>query len=247
LRKWCCTSNFEPGFSADVLENLKHQKKPVVCNLVLDEMSIRQQVEFKHDKWYGFVNTGENNPLDDADHCNTPHATSAFVFLLVALNGRFKVPMGYFLISSMTGKERANLLRTALVLAEEHSVHIHSVTFDGHQVNFTMAKQLGACFESKEYHPYIVHPITLDKVYCFPDPTHMIKNARNAVGETAKYTKENELKSEQPITDSEGRKISWKYIVRLNNLQNELGLRYGKNKLVLSLLNAQKNFYNLSL
>lgn len=125
LRQWCCVSNFEPGFSKEVLGSLEGRENPVICCLTVDEMSIQQQVEYKHNKWYSFMNSnGEVKGTDEADHNSTPYATSALVFLLVAINDNFKVPMGYFLIDSLSGKERANLIRTALVLAEENGVYI---------------------------------------------------------------------------------------------------------------------------
>lgn len=223
IQKWCCASNFEPGFSAEVLETLQRREKPVICNLVLDEMSIRKQIEYKHEKWFGFVNIGN----ESTDHMDDAEAKSAFVFLLVAINDNFKVPMGYFLIDSLTGKERANLVRTALILAAEHNVYIPSMTFDGTSVNFTMAKDFGSNFDIESSQAYFIHPLTLHKIFCFPDPTHMMKNARNALGQTATYYND-KLMPEKPLKDSEGQQISWKYIVRLHELQNELGLTYGR-------------------
>lgn len=61
------------------------------------------------------------------------------------------------------------------------------MTYDGARVNGTMVKELGA--DPDENEPYILHSTTLERVYCFPDPTHMIKNARNALGETARHFK----------------------------------------------------------
>lgn len=103
IRQWCCVSNFEPGFSKNVLESLERREKPVICSLVVDEMSIREQLELKHDKWYGYVDTNSDvNSQHQVDHTNTAYAKSAVVFQLVALNDNFKVPMGYFLIDSLS-------------------------------------------------------------------------------------------------------------------------------------------------
>jgi len=199
IRQWCCSSNFEPGFSKEVLETLQRREKTVICTLMVDEMSIWKQEDYKHNKWYGFVNTNvEVANEDQADHTNAAYAKSALTFILVAMNDNFKVPMGYFLIDTLDRKECANLVRAALVLAEQHGVHIHGLTFDGAPVNGSMAKDLGADLDKNE--PYIIHPITLERVYCFPDPTHMIKNARNALGETAWYYKRKPVSEEEKAT-----------------------------------------------
>ena len=98
IRQWCCS---RPGFSNEVLKRLQKDEElngeKVVCALMVDEMSKRHQVEYKHDKWYGFVHVQPENPSDETDYSQTPSAKSVFVFMLVGLNKKFKVPMGTFL------------------------------------------------------------------------------------------------------------------------------------------------------
>jgi len=82
-----------------------------VCNIVIDEMAIRKQIIFMNNKFYGGVDLGTQNNYDQD---NTQEATNVLVFLAVCLNGHWKVPLGYFLIHSFSGSERANLLTRCL-------------------------------------------------------------------------------------------------------------------------------------
>ena len=58
IRKWCCTVNCSPSFSEEILTHLKRRKQKPICNLVIDEMSIRQQLILKNGKTYGPVDLG---------------------------------------------------------------------------------------------------------------------------------------------------------------------------------------------
>ena len=64
-----------------------------------------------------------------------PISRNALVFMLVAINGHWKIPVGYFLLNSLNGAERASLLEKCLELIEMTGVEVHSVTFDGASVN----------------------------------------------------------------------------------------------------------------
>jgi hypothetical protein len=50
--------------------------------------------------YVGFVDLGTEASCDD----NAPEATNALVFMAVALNSSWKIPVGYFLITSLSGK-----------------------------------------------------------------------------------------------------------------------------------------------
>lgn len=70
---------------------------------------MRWQYEDFNGKLYGCVDLGTGNIENDQD--NVQEATNALVFLAVCLNGHWKVPIGYFLVHSFSGSERANLLK----------------------------------------------------------------------------------------------------------------------------------------
>lgn len=61
----------------------------------------------------------------------TPAATAALVLTVVSLNSNWKIPVGYFLIDTMTGSKRANLVKQCLVKLPDVGVHCVSLTCDG--------------------------------------------------------------------------------------------------------------------
>jgi hypothetical protein len=115
LRGWYRVVNGAPGFSKEPYEAISRKTQPV-CNIVMDEMSIKEQILFSHGKFYGGVNlgTGLDNSGDNAEL-----AKNALVFMAVALNGSWKVPLGYFLIKGLTASDRANLLTKCLELMHD--------------------------------------------------------------------------------------------------------------------------------
>jgi len=209
IRKWYSVLNGRPGFTNEVLHALKckvhKMEDPIFCNLIIDEIGIREQIEYDGNRYYGYVDLGVNSNTTNVD--NPPPARNALVFMLVALNSYWKVPLGYFLINSLDGKERASLLEKSLELIHETGVILHSLTFDGNRVNITMCTNLGANFDvGKTFKAYIFNPITKEKIFCFLDPCHAIKLVRNAFGDKL-------------ILHYNEKKIYWANIVSLQNLQ----------------------------
>ncbi|KYN29051.1 THAP domain-containing protein 9, partial [Trachymyrmex cornetzi] len=215
IRKWYSVLNGRPGFTNEVLHTLKckvrKMEDPIFCNLVIDEIGIREQIEYDGNRYYGYVDLGVNSNTTNVD--NPLPARNALVFMLVALNNHWKVPLGYFLINSLDGKERASLLEKSLELIHEAGVILHSLTFDGNRVNITMCTNLGANFHVGEtFKPYILNPITKEKIFCFLDPCHAIKLVRNTLGDKL-------------ILRYNEKQIYWANIVSLQNLQETEGLK----------------------
>lgn len=87
----------------------------------------------------GYVDFGtgvENDSL--------PEARNVCVYVLVGINMRLKIPVGYFLIDSLTGSERAELTKQCVEKLASVGVEVISLTFDGASSNFSMAASLGA-------------------------------------------------------------------------------------------------------
>lgn len=179
--------------------------------VVVDEMHIRQLVEWNGKTFEGFVNCGTS--LES----NTD-ATSALVFMAVSLNGHWKIPLGYFLIKSCNAETRSNLLSTCLKLLYETGAECYSITFDGAQVNIAMCTKLGASYDLEDFRPWILHPITSDKVFTFFNACHMLKLCRNTIGDF------------ELLYNSKSNVIKWDLLKRLCNLQEVEGLQAG-NKL----------------
>lgn len=214
LTKWYQGINGDPGFtkeSFDILKLKVNENKIVISNLVIDEMSIKDKIEFDGKKFHGLVDLGTGA---DVDSDNVEHATYALVFLAVGVNGNWKLPLGYFLIKGLNESERANLLSTCLELVHETGVKMNSITFDGAHTNLSMCTKLGANFKLSSPKFYFPHPKNYEKpVFIFYDPCHMIKLIRNTLGD------------KNFLFNSKGEKIEWNFIKELYYKEKEEGLK----------------------
>lgn len=219
IRNWLSNISCEPGFSQPAFDSLKvkvsHNKSlsyDTICSLMLDEMSIKKHVDIIGGKTWGYVDFGTNLAFDD----NTDHASEALVLMVVALNGQWKLPIAYFLISSLTGEEKANIVNEALIKLYECGVIITSLTSDGPRVNFTMIKELGAKINDLDnIQPYFLHPVDESKIYIILDTCHMIKLVRNNWAVLLKFV------------DPDGDIVDFNFITILHQLQKQEGLRFG--------------------
>jgi len=71
----------------------------------MDEMAIKKHVEWDGKQFRGYVDIG-TGVQDDT----LPPATKALVFMVVAVNGNWKLPIAYFFIDGLNGGDRANLV-----------------------------------------------------------------------------------------------------------------------------------------
>ena len=165
LTKWYQVVGGGPGFTQEALLALEEKAKssPVILNITIDEMSIRDHIHFDGNRFHGFVDLGINTDESNEDE-NAPHAKYAWVFMAVSLNDTWKVPIGYFLISSLAAAERANILTICINSIYKTGAHVYGITFDGAAVNIAMANALGASFDEKDFRPYINLPSIANKV-----------------------------------------------------------------------------------
>ena len=176
---------------------------------MIDEMAIRKHVEWDGKKYRGFVDLGSGLEEDDS----SPLAKNALVMMVVGVNSSWKVPIGYFLVDSLTGLEKANLVKLAIARLFNAGITIVSLTCDGPSCHFTMLQELGASYMSAEMQPYFQHPLdSTAKVYIILDVCHMLKLVRNTLAQMGN------------LIDGEDKKISWNYIVQLHKLQKREGL-----------------------
>lgn len=214
LTKWYQTVDGSPGFTQESLLTLKlkcseanEKNIKLMCNLVMDEISIRKRIEWTGSKFTGYVDIATGLDSD----C-LPEAKEALVFMLVAVNAHWKIPIGYFLLDGLSGFERANLVKTCLSLVHESGILITSLTFDGAAANISMANILGAQISNMDkISPFFPHPVTNEKVFIFLDACHMLKLIRNCLGS-------------QKVLNYKDTKIEWRYLENLVNLQNIEGL-----------------------
>lgn len=108
IRDWYRNVDGEPGFCHEALKAMQLRRtacgKEIVIRLVIDEMSIREQILYDKHRFHE-VDFGTAR-LNEHDNENIPAAQYALVFMCVSLMDNWKVPMGYFFIRSLTGSER---------------------------------------------------------------------------------------------------------------------------------------------
>lgn len=112
IRKWYSVIDGQPGITAKlkVLE-MKTKNSDLVCGLIMDEMSKRSGVNFNGQRLQGYISYGHK--INDSDAMT--EATEALVFLIVALNSYWKIPVGYFLTHGLTAEEKTNVLKTVII------------------------------------------------------------------------------------------------------------------------------------
>jgi len=224
IRNWTSSINAESGFFQEVfnsLSNLICEDKH--CNLILDAICIRKQLiwdKVSH-KFVGYCDYGHEVEVEG----NNTLATECLVFMLVSLNGKWKIPIGYFFQNKLSAETQAELIRSALSLSHNAGLRVWGVTCDGSYTNISSLKILGYVigdnYNSNQC--WFKHPVNSMKVYYVPDACHMLKLARNVLGNN------NVLKSNSGL-------VKWFYIEDLFEVQNNLTLKLA-NKLSKTHLN----------
>jgi len=115
LWKWYSTIDGSPGFTSEALNAIKIKSeemlakgKQIVCGLIMDEMYIKENIHYNGKRLQGYINYGIKT--DEVD--GLPKAREALVFLLVAINSHWKIPIAYFLTNGLNTQEKANLVNT---------------------------------------------------------------------------------------------------------------------------------------
>lgn len=210
LSKWYQCVDGRPGFTKEALNALKIKSdlahNQLYCTLVFDEIKIKNKVEYHpaSQRNFGYVDFGSGLVTDCNDECS-----EALVFLIVPINGRWKVPIAYFLIHGISGEQKASLVLQALSLCQDVNISVKAITFDGCPANLSMAKKLGCNLDPKHLKTYFKHPDTNCNVVIFLDPCHMMKLVRNSF----EYFK--------TFEDNNGNIIKWEYLKTLQALQEK--------------------------
>lgn len=110
---WTSSVNAEPGIFSEVMQSLQTlSAEDKHCNLCLDAMSLRKQILWsdKFNKFIDYCDFGGELQLEGTD---TP-ATEALFFMLVSLNGKWKLPIAYVLQNKTTAVAQAELVKSIL-------------------------------------------------------------------------------------------------------------------------------------
>ena len=238
LGEWTSSVNCEPGFFMDVLKSLKEKinKNPThaECALLCDAMSIMSSVVYNNStgNYDGYVNYGPGIVVPDEDIV----AKEALVFMLVSFRGHWKYPVGYVLDDKINAKDLNCLLSRIIDLCAMNDIKIRCVTSDGTSVNFNAMKLFGCEFGKTldKINGSFTHEAYDYKIYFTPDPPHMLKLTRNALGDLRVFM------------DYQNRSIEWRFITSLHAEQTKEGLKFA-NKLSNSHINFHRNKMNVQI
>lgn len=252
LRGWFASVDGNPGFTQESFNALKalseEQGRQLPVCLMIDDMNIRKKnVKSNENNVSGDVNLGPNSGEiaklkkfktkkgERAPSPDTPRpATEVCVFMIVCLDLRLKIPVGYFLHDRLNGEQLELLARRCMQDLYNVGIVVRAITADGAGCNRNMAARLGAdirvvaitrhrtlptVFNPREPKPYFPHPSDSSiRVHYIMDVCHMLKLVRNS------------LAGRKVLKDSDGNTISWHDITALHRKQAIEGLRLG-NKL----------------
>lgn len=105
ISKWYRSIQGKPGIMLEALNTIKQRANSVdyqlFGSLLFDEMTIRQHVEYDGQKYNGYVDMGENKTTADMTL-----AKEALVFMVVCMNGGWKIALAYFLIDKVAAQQK---------------------------------------------------------------------------------------------------------------------------------------------
>ena len=196
LQKWYRAVDGSPGYTQESLraitlkvDEMAKENKKLLVGLIMDEMAIKKHVQWNGQRQVGYVDLGIQSSNIDTD--SLPEAKDALVFLLVAINSRWKIPIAYFLINGLSGKEKSNMVNKSIEIVHGTGAVVVSLTFDGAAANMTMSKELGANLSRNNLKSYFQNPVTHDPIFIFIDMCHVIKLLRNALGDWGYFLDDN--------------------------------------------------------
>jgi len=214
LRKWYSTVNGLPGFSSESfraiamkVEEMKKCGKQLFGCMIIDEMSVKQHVNWTGTRHQGYIDYGLGGTTRQTD--NLPFAKDAFVIIVVGMNTYWKIPVAYYLIAGITAEEKANIILSCLEELCKIGIKIKTLTFDGAANNLAMSNVLGAKLQCPDLKPTFQLPSSKENIHIILDPCHMIKLLRNTLGDWG------------TLFDPNNQPIKWIYFKELVNLQNQ--------------------------
>lgn len=142
ISTWYRSVDGSPGFTKESLNILKlasdeatKSNEQLFVVLMFDEMSIRQKIELINGVTYGVVNIGELSNSDEL-------ASNMFVIMVVCINKHWKLPIGYFSVTSLKGEQKKQVLCMGSEYVIECGALVVGWTFDGIYSNITCARLL---------------------------------------------------------------------------------------------------------
>lgn len=167
IRQWYRNSYLDAssGISEQALNTLEikaknmleNDGKQLIITVIFDEMHIQRNMSWCRatNKFVGLIDIGTHNENEEFTL-----AKDVIVFMVSSMNTYFQLPIAFYFIQSLTGKEKADLLIQITTEISKRGIKVAAVTFDGHSSNVNMCQRLGAklTHENPEYEPFFLSP-----------------------------------------------------------------------------------------
>jgi len=162
------------------VEEMKKCGKTLFGCMIIDEMSIKQHVNWIGTRHQGYVDYSLGNTARQAD--NLPFAKDAFVIIIVGMNTSWKIPVAYYLLAEITTEEKANIVLSCLEELYKTGIKIKTLTFDGAANNLAMSNVLGAKLQYPDLKPSFELPSSKENIHIILDPCHVVKLVKRRLG-----------------------------------------------------------------
>ncbi|KAG8440012.1 hypothetical protein GDO86_005979 [Hymenochirus boettgeri] len=175
LRQWLKTDCHNTGINSSVLEALlrKRQQYPEMYKrtcLIVDSVAISQHISYDSEKneLVGFVNFGKGANASVSQEV----ANEALMFLLVGLDGYWKVPVACFFIRTLTAQAQHQLILDVLHELADNSFETVAITMERNPLNEETCILLGCNFnDSKNLQTHFTLPNSNKNHYIIFDVT----------------------------------------------------------------------------
>lgn len=120
IRSWYSSVDCEPGFTKESFsalqmkasEIMKNKGKEVLVSFMLDEIGIKKgYVYLPNGEIKGYVDVGSNVEKRGPSLL----AKDALVLIVVSLDAKWKIPIGYFLINGIDSDTNAGFVEEAII------------------------------------------------------------------------------------------------------------------------------------
>ena len=160
------------------------KKAELLCSLVVDEMSIKQQLQYdnKLDSFFGERDHLPNNTSkiseDKSEKGKLPIlANRLLCFMICGLSMKYRLPAGYFFTKQLTGSQLHTLTMSVIHQIEECGFIVLRLVTDNHKTNVCMMKKFSG---SKTLKTEIPHPEDPKRpLFLAFDQCHILKNLRS--------------------------------------------------------------------
>lgn len=208
ISKWYAKLPTGCGFHEEVFLAIKEYSnicsELLVTNVVWDEIHLKSEEYCDGKRMHGYTDYGLGANEGDV-------ASKALVFMLIFINRPIKIPLGYFFTSTLSRYQIKNLKDSCFSKVKETGVFILGAGFDCASNNLGAMNLSGASLQPPHLESVFEHDG--DCHIAHPDISHVLKNIRNH-------------HAMHDMIDNSGGLISFAYLKKLNELQEEIGFHF---------------------